>query len=124
MEENKFGDFEEIESEEPKEKPEEEQSDEFMPRRAKMPNKGQLIGLVTQRLGGNRMSVQATDNKVRNCRVPGKYKRKFWLRPGDAVIIQPWQDDDDKADIVFQYKKGARFQLDKTGILDKIKSEF
>ena len=125
MEESKFGNFEEIESEEEvkKENPEEE-TDEYIPRRAKMPNKGQLIGLVTQRLGGNRMSVKATDNKIRNCRVPGKFKRKFWLRPGDAVIIEPWPDDDDKADVVFQYKKGARFQLDKTGILDRIKSEF
>ena len=121
MEENEFGDFEEIEK---KTEEKEEQLEEDIPRRAKMPSKGQLIGLVIQRLGGNRMSVKATDNKIRNCRVPGRFKRKFWLRSGDAVIIAPWPDNDDKADIVFQYKKGARFQLDKTKILDQIKNEF
>lgn len=134
MEESKFGDFEDVSESQgadeyrgcanKNESDTSQETDEYIPRRAKMPNKGQLIGLVMQRLGGNRMSVKATDNKTRNCRVPGKFKRKFWLRPGDAVIIEPWLDDDDKADVVFQYKKGARFQLDKTGILDKIKSEF
>jgi len=124
MTESEFGDFQEIkdESKPQEEKPEEEE--EFTSRRAKLPKKGQLIGLVTQRLGGNRMSVKCTDQKVRNCRVPGRFKRRFWLRPGDAVMVQPWPDDDTKADIVFQYKKGDRFQLNKTGILDKIKDEF
>jgi len=120
--ESEFGDFAEIKDEsKPEEHPQEEQ-EKFT--RVVKPKKGQLIGLVTQRLGGNRMSVKCTDQKVRNCRVPGRFKRRFWLRPGDAVIIEPWPDDNNKADIVFQYKKGARFQLNKTGILDKIKDEF
>ncbi len=124
MTENEFGDFQEIKDESKQEAKPEEQQEEFTTRRVRLPKKGQLIGLVTQRLGGNRMSVKATDNKIRNCRVPGRFKRRFWLRPGDAVMIEPWPDDDNKADIVFQYKKGARFQLNKTGILDQIKDEF
>ena len=127
---NEYGDFEEIkeESKPVKEKTEkqkeQEQAQQQFTSRARLPRHGQLIGVVVQRLGGNRMSVKATDNKIRNCRVPGRFKRKFWLRSGDAVIIAPWPDNDDKADIVFQYKKGARFQLDKTKILDQIKNEF
>lgn len=115
----KFGDFEEIKDET---KPAEEQ-EEFTSR-VRTPRKGQLVGLVIQRLGGNRMSIQSTDNKIRNCRVPGRFSRKFWLRPGDAVIIEPWPDDDNKGDIVYQYRKNEAYQLKKQGVLKNIGSNF
>jgi translation initiation factor 1A len=131
--ESEFGDFEEI-KEEPKKipskpgkptKPGKFQTDEqFAPRRVRQPRKGQVIGLVIERLGGNRMSVKSIDGKTRNCRVPGRFKRRFWLRAGDPVIIEPWPDDDSKADIVHQYKKGEKFQILKSGILNSIKDKF
>lgn len=98
--------------------------DPNMPIRVRMPGKGQLIGVVTQRLGGNRMSVKATDKKVRNCRVPGRFARRFWIRPNDAVMIEPWEFDDEKADIVYHYQGNELFQLKKRGILDNINNEF
>ncbi|MEK6855298.1 MAG: translation initiation factor eIF-1A [Nanoarchaeota archaeon] len=116
----KFGDFEEIKDETAKPLDEQE---EFTSR-ARMPRKGQLAGIVIQRLGGNRMSVQSTDKKIRNCRVPGRFSRKFWLRPGDAVIIEPWPDDDNKGDVVYQYRKNEAYQLRKQGILKDIDTKF
>lgn len=94
------------------------------PVRVRMPRKGQLIGVIIQRLGGNRMDVKATDSKSRNCRVPGKFKRKFWLRPKDVVMIEPWPDDDDKGDVVYKYNSSETNQLRKKGILSQIKTDF
>ena len=92
--------------------------------RLKRAKEGQHIGLVIQRLGGNRMEVSCNDGKTRNARVPGRFRRKFWLRPGDGVIVEPWPDDDNKADIVFQYRKGEVSKLKREGLLDGVDDGF
>ena len=121
MEENQYGDFEEIKTEEEIEK---EQEQEDVPTRVRKPRQGQIFGVVLQRLGGKRMSVKCSDGKIRNCRVPGRFSRRFWLRPGNAVIIEPWPDDNDKGDVVYQYSKPEFFQLKKQGTLEGLKEEF
>ena len=115
-----FGDFEEVKDEnavvaDPEQAP---------PSRVKMPGKGEYIGIILQRLGGNRMDVKCSDGKMRNCRVPGRFKRAFWIRPNDIVIVEPWEGDDDKADIIFHYQKNAVGQLRKAGLLDSLNNEF
>ena len=92
--------------------------------RARMPRKGELIGVVLQRLGGNRMNVLASDGKKRNCRVPGKFKRSMWLRPKDTVLITPWVDNNDKADVIFKYNSSQIIQLRKKGLLNSLKIGF
>jgi len=92
--------------------------------RVRMPKKGELIGVVLQRFGGNRMEVHASDNKKRNCRVPGRFKKFLWLRPRDIVLIMPWPDDDTKGDIIFKYNPGAVHQLRKKGLLNNLQSDF
>lgn len=92
--------------------------------RTRMPGKGEFIGVIVQRLGGNRMKVHTTDGKMRNCRVPGRFKRTLWLRPRDIVLITPWPDDDSKGDVIFKYHSSAINQLRKKGMLNNLKSEF
>ena len=92
--------------------------------RVRFPRGREVIGMIVQRLGGNRMEVAGTDGKTRNCRVPGRFKRTLWLRPNDIVLIEPWEDDNDKGDVIFKYNSSAIIQLKKRGILDKIKSGF
>jgi len=120
---NNFGDFEEI-KEENNAPIVEEGAEGEAPTRVRMPRKGELLGVVAQRLGGNRMEIKTIDGKSRNCRVPGRFRRKFWLRTGDVVIITPWVDDDEKGDIIFQYSKGAAYQIKKRGLLDSIDTGF
>ena len=107
--------------------PEEEKGHENpqeAPVRVRLPKKNEVIGIVVQRLGGNRMEIKSTDGKTRNCRVPGRFKRKFWLRPGDLVIITPWEFDDSKGDIIFQYHKNASHLLRKRGMLKNLEEGF
>lgn len=119
---SQYGDFEEIKTEEQIEKEKEEE--QRMPSRVRAPRRGQFIGKVLTRLGGKRMSIQTTDGKVRNCRVPGRFSRRFWLRPGNFVIIEPWSDNDAKGDVVYQYRPPEIAQLKKRGILDSLKDKF
>lgn len=94
------------------------------PVRARTPRKGEVIGVILQRYGGNRMEVCGTDGVKRNCRVPGKYRRVLWLRPKDIVLITPWPNDNEKGDVIFKYNGPAISQLRKKGFLDNLKNEF
>ncbi len=118
--EEEFGDFEEIKDEQNKG----EQNSLETPVRIRIPRNKEIIGIVLQRLGGNRMEVKCTDGKTRNCRVPGRFKRKFWLRPHDLILIVPWPDDDHKGEIVFQYQPNTISQLKKRGLIKNLQNEF
>ena len=90
----------------------------------RLPRGEELIGIIEQRLGGNKMMVNCSDGKSRNCRVPGRLKRKLWLRPGDVVIIQPWELDKNKGDVIFKYRPNQVSWLRKKGYLKQEISEF
>lgn len=122
MDNNKdFGDFEEIKDENA---PQVQTSGYQGPVRVRIPRGKELIGVIIQRLGGNRMDVKTTDGKTRNCRVPGRYQRKLWLRPKDIVMIVPWEFDNEKGDVIYKYSSSEINQLNKKGILSSLKSEF
>jgi len=81
-----------------------EQEDEEI-RKIRLPRGNQVIGILEQRLGGSRVRVRCLDGKTRVCRIPGRLKRKLWVREGDILIVEPWEySGEDKGDIVFKYK--------------------
>lgn len=92
--------------------------------RAKLPRGKEVIGIIEQRFGGNKMKVNCTDGKTRNCRVPGRLKRKLWLRPDDVVIIEPWELDDTKGDVVFKYRPNQVAWLKQNNYLKTESTEF
>ena len=121
--EKEFGDFEELREEtDTRKSGAQEQEQTFS--RVRMPRNKELIGIIVQRLGGNKMEVKTTDGKIRNCRVPGRYKRKLWLRPKNIVLIIPWEFDDSKGDIIYKYTSSEINQLRKRGLLELLISEF
>ena len=92
--------------------------------RVKLPRGKEVLGIIEQRLGGNKMMVNCLDGKQRNCRVPGRLKRKLWLRPNDVVIIEPWELDNTKGDVLFKYRLNQIEWLKKNGYLKKEEVEF
>jgi len=94
------------------------------PIRVKLPRGKEIMGVIEQRVGGMRVVVKATDGKSRNCRVPGRLRRRLWLREGDIVIIQPWEFDDEKADVLFKYNPTQVQWLRRKGYLKDIQNEF
>ena len=94
------------------------------PVRVKMPRGNEVIGILTQRLGAGRMFISCMDGKTRNCRVPGRLRRGMWLREGDVVIIEPWEFDNEKGNVLFKYSKAAIERLKSKGLLKTNESEF
>ena len=94
------------------------------PVRVKLPRGREVIGIISQRCGGNRMIVSCMDGKNRNCRVPGRKRRGLWLREGDVIIIEPWEFDDDKGDVLFKYNPNQVIKLKQMKLLDTDAGEF
>ncbi|MFH1209563.1 MAG: translation initiation factor eIF-1A [archaeon] len=95
--------------------------------RVKVPRGNQIIGIIDQRLGGSRTRVRCLDGKTRVCRIPGRLKRKLWIREGDILLIEPWEfEKDTKGDIIFKYKQTQIDWLKNKGFLKdlEIKEEF
>lgn len=111
-------------SEEENEINENENSEEIKIARAKIPRGEEVIGIIEERLGGNKMKVKCLDGKTRNSRVPGRLKRKLWLRPGDTVLVEPWELDKSKGDVIFKYPSNQIEWLKKNGYLKTEEKEF
>ncbi len=92
--------------------------------RAKIPRGEEVIGVIEERLGGNKMKVKCLDGKTRNSRVPGRLKRKLWLRPGDIVLVEPWELDKTKGDVIFKYPSNQVEWLKRNGYLKSEEKEF
>ena len=92
--------------------------------RVKLPRGEEVLGIIEQRLGGNKMMVNCLDGKQRNCRVPGRLKRKLWLRPNDVVLIEPWELDKNRGDVIFKYRENQIEWLKKNGYLKTEKGGF
>ena len=86
--------------------------------RVPLPRGLQCLGILEQRLGANRMLIKCMDGKTRNCRVPGRLKRKLWLRGGDVVLVEPWElGGETKGDILIKYSQAQVDFLRRKGFL-------
>lgn len=89
--------------------------------RVRAPRENEILGLLEQRNGASRCTVRCLDGKTRICRIPGRLKRKLWVRERDIVLIEPWEfEGDQKGDIIFKYKPVQVSWLKKNGFLDKL----
>ncbi len=93
--------------------------------RVRTPRNDEVLGVVEQRVGANRMIVRCLDGKERNCRIPGAKRRGLWIRPGDTVIVKPWEFEGDKrGDVIFKYTPAAIEWLKRKGFLKDVEGEF
>jgi translation initiation factor 1A len=95
--------------------------------RVKLPRGNQVFGILETRLGGSRMRVRCLDGKTRICRIPGRLKRRLWVREGDLLLIEPWEfGGDEKGDVIFKYKPNQVDYLKRRGHLKELidKEEF
>jgi len=89
--------------------------------RIHLPRGQQAFGVLDQRLGASRLRVRCFDGKTRICRIPGKLKRRLWVREGDIVIVEPWEfGGDEKGDVVYKYSRAQVDYLRKRGHLKQM----
>ena len=82
------------------------------------PKKGEILGIVEAMLGTNKLNIRCQDGNTRICRIPGRMRRRLWIKEGDVVIIKPWPIQGDiRGDIIFKYKHTHVNWLRRKGIL-------
>ena len=81
--------------------------------------RGEILGIADQLLGASRIKVMCADGKSRIGRIPGKMKKRMWIRAGDLVIIRAWEFQDEKADILHRYTKTESMYLSRRGAIPK-----
>ncbi len=89
--------------------------------RVRMPvrKNGEIFGIADQLLGASRIRVMCADGKSRLGRIPGKLKKRMWIRQGDLVVVRPWEFQDGKCDIKHRYTKTESSYMSRKGIIPK-----
>ena len=62
--------------------------------------KGEMFAVAETFQGGSRLQLICEDGKRRMGRIPGKMRRRMWVRENDLLIIVPWSFQDSKADAI------------------------
>jgi len=89
--------------------------------RVRMPREGEIIGKVLEMLGADRLMVECEDGNERIVRIPGKLKKRAWVRKGDFIIVKPWEIGGDKrGDMVWRYNKNQIDFLREKGLIRRL----
>ena len=81
----------------------------------RMPEDDEIFAVVTDMLGANRVKVRCMDGTERTARIPGRMQKRIWIREDDVVLVEPWDWQDEKADVVWRYEKQEADQLREEG---------
>ncbi len=65
--------------------------------------KGEMFAVAETFQGGSRLQLICEDGERRMGRIPGKLRRRMWVRENDLLIVVPWSFQDSKADVKFRY---------------------
>jgi translation initiation factor 1A len=98
-----------------------QEQQEYLLTRTRLPRGREVFGILEQRLGASRLRVKCLDGKSRVCRIPGRLKKKLWVREGDVVIVEPWEfGGNEKGDVIYKYNPTQVGYLKNKGYLKHI----
>ncbi len=77
----------------------------------------EMFAIADSLMGASRIKVVCADGQSRMGRIPGKLKRRMWMRPGDLLIVKPWDFQDEKCDILYRYTRTQSVNLAKRNLI-------
>jgi translation initiation factor 1A len=83
----------------------------------RLPDDDEVLGIVESMLGANRLKVRCMDGETRTARIPGRMKKRVWINEDDVVIVEPWDWQDEKADVKWRYDSQEADRLREEGYL-------
>ncbi len=94
--------------------------------RVPLPNRkvNEMFAIADQMLGGRRVRAICEDGEVRISRIPGKMRRRQWVREEDLIVVQPWEYQDDRANVITRYSKTQAMYLSRKGQLPAVVDVF
>ncbi len=86
--------------------------------RVRTPRGKEVLGIIESLLGANKLRVRCQDDKIRICRIPGKLRKRVWMRENDVIIVEPWEIQGEKfGDAIWKYTPAQAEWLRRKGIL-------
>ena len=95
------------------------QEEDFSRVRLPRIKEGEIFGIADTLMGASRIKVMCEDGVARMGRIPGKIRKRMWIREGDLLIVKVWEFQPDKADIKYRYTKTQANYLSRRKIIPK-----
>jgi translation initiation factor 1A len=93
--------------------------------RVRLPKRdeGEMFAIVMQLMGADQVKALCEDGQERQLRIPGKLRKRVWLREDDIIITRLWDFQPIKGDVVWRYLGHQVEWLKRNGHLKKLHSE-
>lgn len=91
--------------------------DDVEKRKLEFKEEGQEYARVLKMLGDGRIEGRCSDGEVRVCHIRGKMRKRVWINPGDLILVDIRQYQQDKADVVYKYNEDEARTLQSYGEL-------
>ena len=82
-------------------------------------DEGTILCVVQDIIGGGFLEVLCDDGETYKAWIPGKMRRRVWMREGDVILFLPWGTPDKKGEVVYRYDKSEVKTLLDKGILPR-----
>jgi len=90
-------------------------------RKGEMPlpneDEGTMLCVVRRNLGGGFLEVFCKDGEIYKAWIPGKMRRRAWMREGDVILFLPWGSRDMKGEVVYRYLRDEVKKLIEMGLI-------
>src|SRR3989338_4870151 len=92
--------------------------EEFEVSRIRIPRQGEVLGIIEMMVGGDKMRARCDDGNERLVRIPGRLRKRVWIREGDLILIAPWKvQTNERGDVAFRYTSTQANWLKRKGFI-------
>ena len=82
-----------------------------------IPGEGEVLCGVIRLVGGDHLIAKCLDGEDRMIRIPGRMRRRVWMREGDIILVVPWDFNPKKGDVIYRYARNEVQKLVEKGVL-------
>lgn len=74
--------------------------------------------------GASHIDIVCEDGVSRMGRIPGRFRKRMWVREGDLLIVKPWDFQPEKADIIYRYTGNQVHVMKRKGYIPPVLDVF
>ena len=74
---------------------------------------------VVRLVGGDHLIVKCLDGVERMVRIPGRFRRRMWMREGDIILVGIWDFNPRRGDALYRYTRSEVQKLLDKGVLPR-----
>jgi translation initiation factor 1A len=89
--------------------------------RIRLPRQGEVLGIAEMMVGGDKIRTKCDDGNMRLVRIPGRLRKRVWVREGDLILVEPWKvQTNERGDVIFRYTSTQANWLKRKGFMKSI----